>query len=97
MVRGRHRIELAAGTSCFQAFDLLLGRGFDGAVREVEGLTAGGAGVQGDGVVVHVSASGGTGEKGPELVGGYGHEMGAVSEGGGGNGNGGADVVGERG
>ena len=47
-------------------------------------------------VRVHIGASGGASEEGPELVGWYGHEMGAIAEGGGGNGNGGADMMGER-
>ena len=47
-------------------------------------------------VRVHIGASRGDGEESPELVGWYGHEMGAILEGGGGNGNGGADMMAER-
>ena len=58
--------------------EFLFGGRLDGAVGEEEGLSSGCARVQGDGVVgvgINVGASGGAGEKEPELLVGNGGEV----------------------
>ena len=98
MAGGRGDVGVGGFAVAGLILEFLFGGRLDGAVGEEEGLPSGCARVQGDGVVglgINVGASGGAGEREPELLVGNGGEVRAVAEGLSGDGYRCTDVVGE--